>query len=468
MAVTGRSSTGLLSPVAFAAGLTLVLLSPLIRGGNRHVALVALEWLGLCVLMLWARRLCSAQEAPASPLACVSGLTRLEWGLLFSPIWLGVWQLLPWPVGMWAHLPGHGVYAGVEPFAGHEPATWLSLSLLPTQTVGSLLAAVPVMAAFLLGRCANSGQLRWLTRALLSMGLFLAVMGLMQQAHFGEFLFFQAEFAGSAIGTFANHNHYANYFVMLTPLALLGLRNSLSPSRSSSSRDVLVVASWGCVLLLFVAALLASGSRAGVASALLSTCVAAGMLWYKPGILKRKPWMVLAAVVTLVAVFWLVLDPRFVTDRVSAQQLGSDTKLRWQLIVSTGAAAWAFFPFGSGLGTFEAVYPRFQPPGAGGTVPHAHSDYLELLMELGALFFVLAYLLCRLVWQQWKSWRLWTAQHRRSPEVNLQVMALIGLVGLFAHSWVEFNLRIPGQCHAGGLAAGLVVAAVAIGRGTRA
>jgi hypothetical protein len=78
-----------------------------------------------------------------------------------------------------------------------------------------------------------------------------------------------------------------------------------------------------------------------------------------------------------------------------------------------------------------------------------------LLMELGALFFVLAYLLCRMVWQQWKSWRLWTAQHRRSPEVNLQVMALIGLVGLFAHSWVEFNLRIPANAMLAALLLGL-------------
>jgi hypothetical protein len=45
-AETGQANTGLAGPVVFGAGLLMLGLAPIIRGGNRHVALVLLEWLG--------------------------------------------------------------------------------------------------------------------------------------------------------------------------------------------------------------------------------------------------------------------------------------------------------------------------------------------------------------------------------------------------------------------------------------
>ncbi len=58
------SSTGLAGPVAFGAGLLLLAFAPIIRGGNRHVAMVLLEWLGLLVLLLLAVQWAGATRAP--------------------------------------------------------------------------------------------------------------------------------------------------------------------------------------------------------------------------------------------------------------------------------------------------------------------------------------------------------------------------------------------------------------------
>ena len=69
-AESGQANTGLASPVVFGAGLLMLGLSPIIRGGNRHVALVLLEWLALLLLVaLLARGLAFRDRADAQPIA---------------------------------------------------------------------------------------------------------------------------------------------------------------------------------------------------------------------------------------------------------------------------------------------------------------------------------------------------------------------------------------------------------------
>ena len=54
-------NTGLSGPVAFGAGLLLFAMAPIIRGGNRHIAMIGLEWLG--VLILWLAALSWLKKA---------------------------------------------------------------------------------------------------------------------------------------------------------------------------------------------------------------------------------------------------------------------------------------------------------------------------------------------------------------------------------------------------------------------
>jgi hypothetical protein len=64
--------------LAFGAGVLLVVLAPLIRGGNRGVALIGLEWLGLLVLA-------------GVVLAGVQGGLREAWGSGWRRWALGCW-----------------------------------------------------------------------------------------------------------------------------------------------------------------------------------------------------------------------------------------------------------------------------------------------------------------------------------------------------------------------------------------
>jgi len=428
--------TGLSGPVAFGAGLLLLALAPLIRGGNRYVALIGLEWLGLLVLWLLAiscflRRNLAVQEREAAP------LSQGEWVLILSPLWAALLFLTPIPMALWAALPGHNLYLNL-PAMG-----WRPLSLTPDATVASLLAGIPVVAAFVLARTAQPALFRLLPPALVLVALVQAVWGLLQAGPFKE-LYFDAEFAGGLIGSFANSNHFSNYIAMTLPLAVFMLWRSMSRSRTDQNqRPPVAAVLWSLALLVLLAAVLASGSRTGAITALLVTLLAVLLLLGAVSSSSRR-WYLLGAGALLLAVLVIVGVNSLIMMRFDTGRVGDDASFRWQLMASTWRAALAFWPTGSGPGSFAGVYPQFQPPGLRAFIEHAHSDYVQLLMELGALFVVLAGLAAWLILRQGLAlWRQARVGGLGFGSVQLQLCCGLGLLAVLLHSWVDFNLRIP-------------------------
>lgn len=175
-AVRSSQTAGPLGPVALSGGLLLLLASPLMRGGNRHVALIALEILGIAVLAaLWAR----FNLAGIRPR---SGHTRqpLLVPLLMSPLLVAVAQLAPLPAAWWEAQPGHAVYAEALEALGLRLASWRPLSVSPEATTASLLAAIPLVAAFLLAYLATLQQLRVMARAVVVIAFLEVALGLLQ------------------------------------------------------------------------------------------------------------------------------------------------------------------------------------------------------------------------------------------------------------------------------------------------
>lgn len=364
---------------------------------------------------------------------------RLSWGewvLLLSPLWAALVFLVPMPMALWAALPGRGLYLNAL------DSGWRPLSLMPDATVASLMAGVPVVAAFVLSRTAQPTLFRVLPPALVLLALVQAVWGLLQASLLKE-LYFGAEFAGGLIGSFANANHFANYIAMTLPLAVFMVWQALpAPHAGRRQRSPAAAALWSLVLLVLMAAVLASGSRTGAVTALLVTLLA--VLLFLGGISKSsRRWYVLGAGALLLAVLVIVGVNSLVT-RFDAGRLGDDVSIRWQLAGSSWQAALAFWPLGAGPGSFAAVYPHFQPPGLGVSVEHAHNDYVQLLMEFGVLFVALAGLAAWLILRQALSlYRQVRVAGRGLDTARLQLCCALGLLALLLHSWVDFNLRIP-------------------------
>ena len=428
-------NTGLSGPVAFGAGLLLFALAPIVRGGNRHIAMMGLEWLS--ILTLWLVALTWLKKAgPETAFPTTRTLPLSEWVLVASPLFASFIQLTPLPVELWSTLPGHGLYGPlIRP-------DWLALSVTPDTTRASLMAGIPLVAAFLVARTCSQKQIALLPQVLVLIALMQAVWGLLQAGPFKS-LYFGAEFAGSLIGSFANANHFANYIAMTLPLAVFVVWRSAPHRRGEAhQRPQSVVVFWLVVLLVLVTAVLAAGSRTGALTGMIVTFFASLLALSAVSKTSRK-WYALGAVALVVACL-VVVGINTLVVRFDADRLGADGNFRWMLAASSWQAAFAFWPTGSGAGSYAAVYPAFEAPGLRGFAEHAHNDYVELLIEFGLLFVLLAVLVAGIAIRQACSlWRHIRLDGRGVDAAPMQLFCALGLLAIFLHSWVDFNLRIP-------------------------
>jgi O-antigen ligase len=98
------------------------------------------------------------------------------------------------------------------------------------------------------------------------------------------------------------------------------------------------------------------------------------------------------------------------------------------------------FPLtGSGLGSFETIYPQFQSFVTDRQVDHAHNDYAEFLAETGipgaVLLIVALWLFGKNAWRNLISTRQFIGW--------LPLGATVSCCGILFHSFTDFNLHIP-------------------------
>lgn len=422
--------------LVFWVGGLLIVAAPLIRGGNRGAALIGLEWLSLVVLLGVTISWAQGERA-------AWGAGRRRWGLLLlagAPLWVALWQLMPLPPSIWGALPGRTFYGDVLNQLGLNAPAWRAASLTPDATWVAVLAGLPVVACLTLGLCATREQLKTLTRLWIAAAVLQALWGLAQLAP-SQWLHFGSAFKG-VIGSFGNSNHLASFLVMTLPMVLLELRRALHGDRTRV-KEGHAGWLWGLVLFVLVLAVVAGQSRTGLATAVVASL---GALLLLPGSAGQR-----VALRRRLGALGLVLLVALATvgtqglRRFEGAVLATDASMRQQTFDATWAATQMFWPVGSGLGSFAAVYPRFQPADLGSMfVEHAHSDYVQLLMETGVLGLLLCALaLALLLGQAQKMGRKLGSQEGLRNEEQTLLAAGLGLLALLLHAWVDFNLRIP-------------------------
>jgi hypothetical protein len=449
--------TGLLGPIALWVGALLLVASPMMRGGNRYVALIPLEFLGLAMMLGLGLRWAMVRPPVATESARNRWLVML---LVSSPLLLGLAQLTPLPQQIWARLPGHDVYLDTLKVIGASVDAARPLSLVPAATMASLLAGIPIAATLLLGYCASLPQLRVLLRAVVVIAFAEVLLGLLQTAGgLHSPLFFGVITYGVPVGTFANRNHFANYLAMALAAYIWLAYESVRAHRDERSTRSFTnrhrVALWAAGGSVLVLGILLARSRGGAlfglgTAALALAAVSLRINGWSRGLRFALP---LFAVLILGAGTLIGFDA--VTSRLSADQLASSAGFRGELAHTSLQGALAFWPWGSGWGTYDMVYPRFQPASLPGFANHAHMDYVEMLFEGGMFFVLFAAAFAWLAFE--RGWRLvHTALRDRILDRDAMAAALcgLGLLGLLLHSLVDFNLRIPANAILGALLAG--------------
>jgi O-antigen ligase len=362
---------------------------------------------------------------------------RLRWllGLAALAVFLVLLQLLPLPVAVWSALPGRDmVLSGVQ-LLGLQPGP-MPLSLAPYDSLATSLALLPplgMLAAMLAYRETSPA---WLAGALIAGAIGGVLLGILQVSSPDPidspwYLYRQSNF-GVATGFFANSNHMAGLLLVTIPfIAALGARVRERSEDVKKRSAALALVGGGLVVVIL--GLMLNGSLAGYG--LGGPVVLASLLMLlKPPKQYAAYGAVAIGLISLAAVALLWASP------VSGK-LGGDATVsvstRQSILANSAELAKTYMPFGSGIGTFQKVYPLTEDPAEVDRtyVNHAHNDYLELAIETGLPGIVL--MIMFLAWWGVSVWRM-----LRSPAAgHFAVAAAIGSAAALLHSLVDYPLR---------------------------
>ena len=128
-------------------------------------------------------------------------------------------------------------------------------------------------------------------------------------------------------------------------------------------------------------------------------------------------------------------------DRLMSRAIGED--LRWRMIPTIVGMIVQYWPFGSGVGSFEKAFKISEPDALLGPeyVNHAHNDWLELLATTGIVGFIMLLLAAfALLARARKEWRTVRSAGEAGHLLRLGYV-LIGLIAL--SSLGDYPLRTP-------------------------
>ena len=410
----------------FAAMPFFLMLCLFLGGSSRGI------WVNMVLQLLAIAILAWAAMTPR-PMQSPKAGTMLVWliGLTLALIAI---QLIPLPPSTWTRLPGRDFVAkGYALLA--QPLPWLPISLAPYQTIASALWLLPPLA--IIAGMLRLGAFRtsWLAGAL-ALATFAAVLVGALQVTSGDPLsspwyFYKLTNFGSATGFFANSNHMAILLVATIPFlgALFGSRWAKSAQASASKTAIL-----GGGMLVVLLGLGLNGSLAGWGLGL--PVLAASALLRVPMRRNWARWSV-AGIALLGVAGVAVIFSSPTQKSLPAAGAGASIESRATIYRTSLEAASDFAPLGSGVGTFADIYARYEDPASiwPTYVNHAHSDFIEILLEAGFAGLILAGLF--LLWWTARLVAIW-----RSPNIDqFARAATIASAAILAHSLVDYPLR---------------------------
>lgn len=423
--------------------------------GNERPSLHSLWW-GMAVsLWLAVMILAGGTSVPSPAVLTVQTLLSAGLALLAAwrlrtgfPTWTGLAglillllalvltlvQLIPLPPGIWMSLPGRGLVAATYQASG-EAAPWLPLNLQPVEGYASALALIPAFAGFLAALTLDWRNAMMVGTALLLCALAGAVLALTQKfAGPGQGLYFYTTPAGNiAMGTFSNRNFLAAQLFTAVPFVAALATTATDAWRMKPWLMSLFAVIYMGILL---AALAAVGSRAGVLLAMLAVFLAFAVVFRW-----RRFAQSGAAILAALAALFVIGQASMVGILRLVQKDPLDDFRATIFAVSLDGVK-AFFPAGSGFGSFASAYQMFERPAdiIDNYVNHAHNDWLEIVFAGGlpALILLVAFVVLFAVTIV-RLMRLSMFSHGGALYRAGGVAAFL----LLLHAAVDFGLRTP-------------------------
>ena len=391
----------------------------------------------------------SVQGIWTNVLLQLTGVAIIAWAILSpagtplsrrarSLLWLGlamlavvIIQLVPLPSSLWPNLGGReGIAADYRLLGTSVPA--LSLSITPYETLATILRVIPPVAIFCAIIRARAYRRTWLALALIAGTMAAILLGVLQVSSgdpvTSRWYPYPQSSWGQGVGFFANANHMGDLLVVSLPF----LAALLVAARGRKAQQIsgIATAVTGAVLVVLVGIAL---NRSGAAYVLTLPVAMVSLALVFGRRARIRGWAVALAVILTGVGSAVVLGPA--GDRLLGSAVSVNS--RAEMASNTIRAAKDFAPFGSGLGSFRAVYPLYENPDEVDRVVtnHAHNDYLELALETGLPGIVI--ILAFLIWWALAAGSVW----RSSASSPYARAAVIASAAILFHSLVDFPLR---------------------------
>jgi len=308
----------------------------------------------------------------------------------------------------------------------------LTASRYYTRTELQLLALYMIVIFLMSQAYSRTSHWRGFLWFLMSLGFFVSIFGILQYVTNAPKMYWvrTLRFGGLPFGPYVNRNHFAGFAEMMIPVALV----PLVLGKVRRERLFLV----GLFALVPIVALLLSASRGGIISLAVQLAVLILLLLVRK--VRGRNVMVGGIVVLCAAMMVSWIGVQQILNRFSPQALEVSVEKRKAMRDDT----WRLFldhpVIGTGLGTFEMVFPPYDSLYDGKVVNHAHNDYLEALAETGLIGGLCCALFLGVILAN--SMRA-LEELGSSFAASLNISGLIACVGILVHSLVDFNLHIP-------------------------
>jgi O-antigen ligase len=355
-------------------------------------------------------------------------------------------HLIPLPPSLWQGFAGRDIVVQIDKVAGLS-GIWRPLSLDPIASWNSVFALFVPAAVLVWLMQSEAQEKNRLMVLVLVLGLLSGLLGVVQELEQSEsFYLYSVTNYGSGVGLFADRNHQATLLACLFPMLTVLASTRAKTVQAERTRNFTLL----ILGLALVPLILVTGSRMGVVSAVASL-MCLPLLFVSREVaqtstLQRwRPYMLSAGGIIFLALVTYLGNRAESINRLFMQDPLEDSR------VTLWASGWEmlgrYFPFGSGVGSFQRVYEITERQGTlnPSYMNHAHNDILETAITSGVLGVALMLVfLSALIFKAYKLFGVKvTSDHASRMQCAYQRLGLCVLVLLLFNSLVEYPLRTP-------------------------
>lgn len=436
------------SQLGMALSLQALLICAFIFGGSARPDVVSLPFLRAVATLLLGFGLMSLRP----------GQIKTYWplvGLAAGCVALPLAQLVPLPPGTANALSGHEIVAAIDAQV-NLGAIWRPLSVTPEATRNALWSLLIPCATLVLAIQLPRQHQRTVARLVLGIGFLSGIIGLLQILgdRNGPLYFYDTTNNGSAVGLFANRNHQAVFLACLLPLMFAAFdlngssRQEVKEARQHRQMAMRVRQAIAVSAALFLILLIiVTGSRSGLAMGVLGLActpfVVSGIARRERGPSRqqaRLAAMLGGAVIGGFVALAVWMHRAVALDRLLSTDAAEEMRLR--ILPTVKAMTQTFWPWGSGLGSFEKIYQVNEPTDL--LMPfymnHAHNDWLEIALT-GGLPALLLVVLGMLIWIAFAVRQAHSRSTDRLSSLHKAGVIIVLLLGLA--SFTDYPLRTP-------------------------